>query len=100
MLPLSAKYLPLPKLTSNDFFLILDGSSEEKKVTKDNEGRETTKVIKRSGEDCYTVTTIKHPDGREEREESNICPKLNDFNRTFKQQFGDQESLVDKIFRF
>ena len=54
-------------------------------MTKDNEGRETTKVIKRSGEDCYTVTTIKHPDGREEREESNICPKLNDFNRTFRQ---------------
>jgi len=77
-----------------------DGSSEEKQVTKDNEGRETTKVIKRSGEDCYTVTTIKHPDGREEKEESNICPKLNDFNRTFRQQIGDQESLVDKIFRF
>ena len=73
---------------------------EEKQVTKDNEGRETTKVIKRSGEDCYTVTTIKHPDGREEREESNICPKLNDFNRTFRQQIGDQEPLVDKIFRF
>jgi len=77
-----------------------DGSIEEKQVTKDNEGRETTKVIKRSGEDCYTITTIKHPDGREESEESNICPRLNDFNRTFRQQTGDQESLVDKIFRF
>ena len=48
-------------------------------MTKDNEGRETTTVIKKSGEDCYTVTTIKHPDGREERQESNSCSQLNDF---------------------
>ena len=42
-------------------------------------GRETTTVLKYSGEDCYTVTTIKHPDGREERQESNSCSQLNDF---------------------
>ena len=42
-------------------------------------GRETTTVLKYFGEDCYTVTTIKHPDGREERQESNSCSQLNDF---------------------
>jgi len=73
-----------------------DGSIEEKQVTKDNEGRETTTVIKKSGEDCYTVTTIKHPDGREERQESNSCPQLNDFSRSFSGQLGSlaRESIV------
>ena len=71
-------------------------------MTKDNEGRETTTVIKKSGEDCYTVTTIKHPDGREERQESNSCPQLNDFSRSFSGQLGNlaRESLVDRIFKF
>ena len=80
----------------------LDGSIEEKQVTKDNEGRETTTVIKKSGEDCYTVTTIKHPDGREERQESNSCPQLNDFSRSFSGQLGSlaRESIVDRIFKF
>ena len=80
----------------------LDGSIEEKQVTKDNEGRETTTVIKKSGEDCYTVTTIKHPDGREERQESNSCPQLNDFSRSFSVQLGSlaRESIVDRIFKF
>ena len=79
-----------------------DGSIEEKQVTKDNEGRETTTVIKKSGEDCYTVTTIKHPDGREERQESNSCPQLNDFSRSFSGQLGSlaRESIVDRIFKF
>ena len=79
-----------------------DGSIEEKQVTKDNEGRETTTVIKKFGEDCYTVTTIKHPDGREERQESNSCPQLNDFSRSFSGQLGSlaRESLVDRIFKF
>ena len=79
-----------------------DGSIEEKQVTKDNEGRETTTVIKKSGEDCYTVTTIKHPDGREERQESNSCPQLNDFSRSFSGQMGSlaRESIVDRIFKF
>ena len=71
-------------------------------MTKDNEGRETTTVIKKSGEDCYTVTTIKHPDGREERQESNSCPQLNDFSRSFSGQLGSlaRESIVDRIFKF
>ena len=79
-----------------------DGSIEEKQVTKDNEGRETTTVTKKSGEDCYTVTTIKHPDGREERQESNSCPQLNDFSRSFSGQLGSlaRESIVDRIFKF
>ena len=82
--------------------IFLDGSIEEKQVTKDNEGRETTTVIKKSGEDCYTVTTIKYPDGREERQESNSCPQLNDFSRSFSGQLGSlaRESIVDRIFKF
>jgi len=77
-----------------------DGSTEETKVIKDNEGRETTTVAKKNGEECFTVTTIRHPDGREERHESNACPQLKNFSRSIRQMPNHDDSLVDRLFRF
>jgi len=62
-----------------------DGSMEEHQTVKDNEGRETVTVTKKTGEECLTIKTIKHPDGREERIESNECPQMKQFSSTLKQ---------------
>ena len=62
------------------------------------EGRETITVTKKTGEECLTIKTIKHPDGREERIESNECPQMKQFSSTLKQYNGD--SLIDKWLRF
>lgn len=47
-----------------------DGRIEEHKTVKDSDGRETTTVTKRFGDQSHTVTTIKHPDGTEEHREN------------------------------
>merc|ERR1712150_12433 len=75
-----------------------DGSMEEHQTVKDNEGRETVTVTKKTGEECLTIKTIKHPDGREERIESNECPQMKQFSSTLKQYNGD--SLIDEWLRF
>ena len=72
-----------------------DGSVEEHTTVKDHEGRETSTVTKKTGEECMTATTIIHPDGKVERHESNTCPQLQEFGRL---QIG--ESIMDKLFRF
>ena len=61
-------------------------------------GRETVTVTKKTGEECLTIKTMKHPDGREERIESNECPQMKQFSSTLKQYNGD--SLIDKWLRF
>merc|ERR1712226_1517259 len=75
-----------------------DGSMEEHQTVKDDEGRETVTVTKKTGEECLTIKTVKHPDGREERIESNECPQMKQFSSTLKQYNGD--SLIDKWLRF
>ena len=78
-----------------------DGSMEQTRITKDSEGKEITTVTKKNGEDCLTVTTIKHPDGRQEQHESNACSELNDFKFGMQRQLPNQdEDLVDRLFRF
>ena len=74
-----------------------DGSIEEQKTVKENDGRETRTVIKKNGNECLTITTIRHPDGREERQESNECPQVRQFNSTIRQFNGD--SIIDKLLR-
>jgi hypothetical protein len=80
-----------------------DGSIEKQSVVRDNEGRETTTVTQSNGEDCLTITSIRHPDGREERREDNSCSELNSFNTTRRQmpRLFDRsklDSLMDKLF--
>ncbi len=86
---------------SSSSVMLPDGSVEQHRVVKDNEGRETTTVTKKNGEDCITVTTIKHPDGKEERHESNSCAELNDFSMTIRQlPRQDDDSIIEEIFGF
>ena len=73
-----------------------DGSIEELKTVKDNEGRETITVTKKNNEECLTITTIRHPDGREERHESNECPQIQQFRSTMR-QFNNGNSISDSI---
>jgi len=81
--------------------MLPDGSIEEKSVSKYSDGRETTTVSKKSDEDCFTTTTVIHPDGRKEMHESNACPKVKEFNRAFgnRRQTND-EDLIERMFRF
>ena len=46
---------------------------------------------------CIIFFYSRHPDGREERQESNECPQVRQFNSTIRQFSGD--SIIDKLLR-
>jgi len=56
--------------SSSSFSSHPDGSTEERKTTKDSQGNTKTTVRRCLGDKCQILTTVKKSDGSEEREES------------------------------